>query len=149
MENNELVHYGVKGMKWGVRRFQRKDGSLTPAGKKRYNDSDNGDNQNRSQNGNQSGGQNRSSSSSGNTSGRRSTSEMSDAELQRVVNRLNLEKRYKELTPATTSMGQRFIKKVMNDVVVPSVTTASRNVLTSFVESSLKNQLNKQTTKKK
>ena len=74
---------------------------------------------------------------------------MSDAELQRVVNRLNLEKRYKELTPATTSMGQQFIKKMMNDVVVPSVTTASRNVLTSFVESSLKNRLNKQTTKKK
>lgn len=33
--NNELMHYGVKGMKWGVRRYQNKDGSLTPAGKKR------------------------------------------------------------------------------------------------------------------
>lgn len=33
----ELQHYGVKGMKWGVRRYQSKDGSLTPAGKKRYN----------------------------------------------------------------------------------------------------------------
>lgn len=32
----ELYHYGVKGMKWGVRRYQNKDGSLTPAGKKRY-----------------------------------------------------------------------------------------------------------------
>lgn len=30
----ELYHYGVKGMKWGVRRYQNKDGSLTPAGKK-------------------------------------------------------------------------------------------------------------------
>lgn len=36
--NLELCHYGVKGMKWGVRRFQRKDGTLTNAGKKRYND---------------------------------------------------------------------------------------------------------------
>lgn len=35
VDNNYLQHYGVKGMKWGVRRYQNKDGSLTPAGKKR------------------------------------------------------------------------------------------------------------------
>lgn len=34
-----LAHYGVKGMKWGFRRYQKKDGSLTQAGKKRYRDS--------------------------------------------------------------------------------------------------------------
>ena len=32
----ELYHHGVKGMKWGVRRYQNKDGTLTAAGKKRY-----------------------------------------------------------------------------------------------------------------
>ncbi len=31
----EIYHSGIKGMKWGVRRYQNKDGSLTPAGKKR------------------------------------------------------------------------------------------------------------------
>lgn len=31
-----LQHHGIKGMKWGVRRFQNEDGSLTPAGKRRY-----------------------------------------------------------------------------------------------------------------
>lgn len=36
MRNSELTHWGVKGMKWGVRRYQNKDGSLTSAGKKRY-----------------------------------------------------------------------------------------------------------------
>ena len=33
---DELYHHGIKGQKWGVRRFQNKDGSLTPAGKERY-----------------------------------------------------------------------------------------------------------------
>ena len=31
-----LSHHGIKGMRWGVRRYQNKDGSLTPRGKKRY-----------------------------------------------------------------------------------------------------------------
>lgn len=34
--HNELAHHGILGMKWGVRRFQNKDGSLTNAGKARY-----------------------------------------------------------------------------------------------------------------
>lgn len=32
----ELYHWGIKGMKWGVRRYQNKDGTLTPAGIRRY-----------------------------------------------------------------------------------------------------------------
>lgn len=36
MVNGELYHHGIKGQKWGVRRFQNADGTVTNAGKKRY-----------------------------------------------------------------------------------------------------------------
>lgn len=41
MSKEELMHYGIKGQKWGRRRYQNADGSLTPAGKERYGDKDN------------------------------------------------------------------------------------------------------------
>ena len=34
--SNELTHWGIKGQKWGVRRYQNEDGTLTEAGKRRY-----------------------------------------------------------------------------------------------------------------
>lgn len=36
MSVNVMYHHGIKGMRWGIRRYQNEDGSLTPAGKKRY-----------------------------------------------------------------------------------------------------------------
>lgn len=36
ISSDELHHHGIKGQKWGVRRFQNEDGTLTEAGRKRY-----------------------------------------------------------------------------------------------------------------
>lgn len=38
MQSDYIKHHGIRGQKWGVRRFQNKDGSLKPAGEKRYYD---------------------------------------------------------------------------------------------------------------
>ena len=35
---DELYHHGIKGMRWGVRRFQNEDGTLTAQGRQRYKD---------------------------------------------------------------------------------------------------------------
>lgn len=40
MYDLELYHYGIKGQKWGVRRFQNADGTLTPAGRRRLERAD-------------------------------------------------------------------------------------------------------------
>lgn len=40
IKHSELSHHGIKGQKWGVRRYQNPDGSLTPEGMKRYYNSD-------------------------------------------------------------------------------------------------------------
>lgn len=45
MDSHELQHWGIKGMRWGVRRYQNKDGSLTAAGKKRRREQDDDDRQ--------------------------------------------------------------------------------------------------------
>lgn len=37
MASDYIIHHGTKGQKWGVRRFQNSDGSLTEAGRARYN----------------------------------------------------------------------------------------------------------------
>lgn len=42
-DQNSLAHFGIKGMHWGIRRFENKNGTLTPAGRKRYDTDEDGD----------------------------------------------------------------------------------------------------------
>ena len=81
MQSEELAHHGILGMKWGVRRFQNKDGSLTAAGKKRYG-SDDGE----------ADFYGKGRKSPAGKSGGKKVSEMSDEELSQVLKRLRMER---------------------------------------------------------
>lgn len=115
-----IAHYGILRMKWGIRRYQNKDGSLTPAGKRRLEKLDK---EREALTGNQS------SKDSSSSSSTKKVSEMSDEELRNVVTRLQLEQRYKELKPRHVSAGKRFVKKIINDVLIPSATDVAKKAV--------------------
>lgn len=134
-ECSVIKHYGIKGQRWGVRRFQNSDGTLTEAGKKRLakleekahkHDAEikklQGKNKPPTQN----------------PHGKKSIFDMSDKELQKEIDRLNLEKRYKdymkELYQSNASnKKQRLIdgRKVTSDILSNAVTNVGKSVATN------------------
>ena len=102
MNADELKHYGVKGMKWGVRRFQNSDGSLTADGKKRYSGDNLKDIQKQVNQGkNVVDGVKKTKTKAAEKQHEKKIksdlSQMSDKELRDIVNRLNMEERYMQV----------------------------------------------------
>lgn len=87
MEYNELQHSGIKGMKWGVRRYQNKDGTLTPAGKKRYSQDYADSRQIKS----------------------KKVRQMSNSELKKLNERTRLEQEYSRLHPNAITKGWKYV----------------------------------------
>lgn len=140
MDDNLIVHYGILGMKWGIRRYQNKDGSLTAAGKKRLEKLD------KEREALTSGTKSSSSSSSTQT---KNISDMSLDELRSTVQRMQLEKAYRELSPKRVSKGRAFINKVAKDVVAPVLTEFAKNTLKTELDSLFKKTKTSQTDTKK
>lgn len=157
MMENELMHWGIKGMKWGVRRYQNKDGSLTPAGRKRYDqemaklkeEEKIAKNKLRTQaklNKLEEKRKEVEALKSGKplpkttqNNSKPSVKDMSDEELRRVVNRMMLEQQYSKLRPEQVSTGKKFVDKVMKDVVAPTAVEVGKQVLKDSMTKAIKN----------
>ena len=126
MDNDELMHYGVPGMKWGVRR--------TPAqlGRKKTSSSRFLLGKKKSKPKPKAKAKTKSESSKKETAPKpKSVKEMSNEELNAAIDRIRLEQTYASLSPQKVSMGKKIAKTILNDVIVPAATDVGRQMVKS------------------
>lgn len=133
----ELYHWGIKGMKWGVRRFQNKDGSLTAKGRARYADDGEGGLGQKIKDAYAS----RKASKAQKKQASRSVKDLTDDELNDRIKRLDAERRALDLerqisnmSPKQISAGKAFISTAASQVLKPALITAGKDVLTKVLQ---------------
>ena len=132
---DELYHHGVRGMKWGIRRFQNSDGTLTAAGKKRLSKLEGQEAKLAEKKAAVTGGKSASSSKAG-TSKKKSVKDMTNEELETANRRMALELNYKtqysKLNPEKVSVGKKFVDKFA-EKTLDSVATGAANAVGNAV----------------
>lgn len=118
MDNNDLKHWGIKGMKWGVRRYQNADGSLTLAGRYHQHKLNKKrkaalEKARETRAANKAAAEARAKKIA---SGRMPAKKMTDKELEDSKKRLQAEKEYNDLLRQTrqSSRGQKFLNRVLD-----------------------------------
>lgn len=120
MDNDELMHYGVPGMKWGVRRTPAQLGRKKTSSSKSLFEKKKPKPKPKA----------KSESSKKETAPKpKSVKEMSDEELSTAISRLQLEQKYKELSPQKVSTGKAVTKRILNNIIVPAAEDVGRQMV--------------------
>lgn len=129
MEETALVHYGVKGQKWGVRKRKTSSGKTKKKRRGLFAKKV------------------KKASTSSKTSRSDAISKMSDDDLRKLVSRMQLEKQLRELSPKKKSLGRRFVSEVGKNVIIPAVEKAAKDMLTAEIKGFVETQVKKRTGK--
>lgn len=135
IHTDEMYHHGILGQKWGIRRYQNKDGSLTPAGRKRANKLENEYNKltGKKIKRNTDKDEDKKLSDSKKQNIKKVVSEMSDTDLKNRLTRLENEKRLVQLEKERVSTGQKVLTTIGKDLIKPSLIDAGKNTLTAYL----------------
>ena len=127
MDNNELYHYGVLGMKWGIRRTPSQLGHLIKERKAAKKRKENLEKARKA----------RVEHQKALKSGKLKPKDMTPAELQKEIERLQLEKQYMELKQDTSTQnkGKTFASKYGGQLVDKLVTNVGIDLVTQFAKS--------------
>lgn len=134
---NELYHHGIKGQRWGIRRYQNKDGSLTPAGKKRVAKLES---EYSRLTGKKTDGLSNNTHGSSSSSKTKNISEMSNEEIQDRIDRIRLENTLKSLTPEHVSTGQKFVNG-LKDATISIAKDKGTRIIGDYVDKQIRDKL--------
>lgn len=135
--DEKLYHYGVKGMKWGVRRTPAQLGHTTGTKKKKSGPSVLSKAKTAISNRREANKQKKAEASAKKSQKKR-LSEMSDDELQAQIKRLELEKRYRDLSPQKSHRGRDFVTGVLENSAKNIATQTTTYVMGRAVNAVLK-----------